>query len=329
VIAFPFDLESSVKRVLGAVSPSVIVIVESEFWPVFLRACHERRTPVILLNGHFSEKHYPSQSLTYRLLPFTLKHFTLLLMQSRRDADGIVQLGADPERVMVVGNLRFDFDCHGYEQKVAELNERLGLTGGRLIVAGSVRPGEEEQVVGAFAEVIRLPGLQDVRLLLAPRNPARCERAEIVIRQFGLSWVRRSQAAAASGARSCQVILLDTLGELAALYAMADIAFVGGSLIPEPGGHNILEPALFSKPIVVGPYTWNVDSVVEAFRRDGALIQLSPPSARPLGAQLVDTLLLLLEDPIRRQTLGQRARSLLERHRGGTEATFAQISRFL
>jgi 3-deoxy-D-manno-octulosonic-acid transferase len=255
VIYFPLDFKFSVRRVLEAVSPSLVVIVEADFWPTFLRACRQRSIPVIRVNGHFNERRFPRGGTIYRLFPSMVEHFSVLLMQSQKDADRILELGADPSRVMVTNNLKFDLSVLGFREKVAELDGLLGLIGSRLIVAGSVRTGEEELLLAAFAALVRRPGFQDVRLLMAPRNPKHFDKVEALIRRVGLSCIRRSPAAAEHDARTCQVILLDSLGELASLYSVADVVFIGGSLTQTSGGHNILEPAQFGKPILIGPYT--------------------------------------------------------------------------
>jgi len=251
-----------------------------------------------------------------------------LLMQSQRDAERALQLGAPPNRVVVTGNLKYDLMAPDLRTKLSELDQWFDLTHSRCIVAGSTARGEEKLLLDAFAALIRQPDTSQIRLLLAPRHPERFDEVAALIAQTGLSFARRSQPSEAPHNRTCQVILLDTVGELAAVYAAAKIVFVGGSLVPV-GGHNILEPALFGKPIVVGPHTSNFQAIVQEFLQADAIIQLAPSATTPYPDQLVDVFKSLVLDSTKRQRRGANARALLERNRGATERTLELIAGFL
>ncbi|RMG50491.1 MAG: 3-deoxy-D-manno-octulosonic acid transferase [Acidobacteria bacterium] len=328
VIYFPFDFGFSVRRCLEAINPSLVLVVETEIWPTFLRLCRRRGIPVILVNGRISNRSFAGYRTVRSFMERVLDHFTLLLMQSARDAERILALGADPGRVMVTGNLKYDLEIPNVDQKISELNDVFDLTGSPLIVAGSTASGEEKWVLEAFAILSQKSGMENVRLLLAPRHPERFGEVAALIERMGFDFVRRSEAKGERVERSSRVILLDTLGELAAVYATADVVFVGGSLVPV-GGHNILEPALFGKPIVIGPYTSNFQAIVDEFKAEHALIQLSPPSPGSYEQRLADIFEQLFTDARRREELGRRARHLLDRNRGATERTLAEIGRFL
>ncbi len=327
VIYFPFDFGFSVRRCLEAIAPSLILVVETEIWPTFLRLCRQRGIPVILINGRISDRSFAGYRAVRPFMERVLDHFTLLLMQSARDAERILALGADPERVVITGNLKYDLEIPNVDQKISELNDLLDLAGQPLIVAGSTAPSEERWLLQAFTLLTQKPGTENVRLLLAPRHPERFEEVAALIERMGFDLIRRSEAKRERAARSSRIILLDTLGELAAVYAMADVVFVGGSLVPV-GGHNILEPARFGKPIVVGPHTSNFQAIIDEFKAEHALIQLPQSPQNAYEQQLAEVFEHLLKDVHRREEMGRRARHLLDRNRGATERTWAEIGRF-
>jgi 3-deoxy-D-manno-octulosonic-acid transferase len=328
VIYFPLDFGFSVRRTLDKIVPSLVLIAETEIWPNFLRICSQRGLPVILVNGRISDRSFARYSAVRPFMARALNQFSWLLMQSQRDADRVLHLGARPDRVVMIGNLKYDLAVPASDGKLAELANLLGLSQGRLIVAGSTAQGEEKLLLDAFSTLIQQTDSSNVRLLLAPRHPERFDEVESLIRQRGLSFVRRSRIESRNDAHVSRIILLDTVGELASLYSTADVVFVGGSLVPV-GGHNILEPALFGKPIVIGPYTSNFQAIVHEFNQEKALLQLAPPHHRAYHDQLVETLRWLLNDSAQSQALGNNARSLLERNKGATDRTLDYIRPFL
>lgn len=327
-IYFPFDFAFCIRRALNQLAPSLVLITETEIWPNFLRACHQYHVPVILINGRISDRSFRGYYALRRYMAGVLDQFSLLLMQSQRDAERARQLGAPSDRVVVTGNLKYDLMVPDLRARVSELDHQFDLTHSRLIVAGSTARGEEQLLLEAFATLLQQPETGHLRLLLAPRHPERFDEVAALIAQAGFSFARRSQPSDTTHSRTCPVILLDTVGELTAAYAAADIVFVGGSLVPV-GGHNILEPALFGKPTVVGPYTSNFQAIVQEFIHEEALIQLTPPDTAPYPSQLFDVFRSLILDEPRRQKLGQKARNLLERNRGATDRTLKLIAGFL
>lgn len=301
----PFDFPHSVRRALEVLNPSLVLLVETELWPNLIHEARRRGTRVALVNGRISPRSFPRYRRLGRLLRGVLEEVDLFLMQGEAHAERVRALGAPSDRVQVTGNLKFDAVEPGF------LPERLVrlLQGGAprpLWVAGSTVVGEEELVLAAFHGVRqRVP---QARLLLAPRHPERFDALPSLVEAAGFRCLRRSSLGAVSWSDG-EVLLLDSLGELAQIYALASVVFVGGSLVPS-GGHNILEPAVAGKPVVVGPHMENFQEIADQFRTEKALLQVA--SADDLGREVASLLL----DEERRRAVGERARALVGRNRG-------------
>jgi 3-deoxy-D-manno-octulosonic-acid transferase len=311
-VYFPLDFGWIARRALDRLHPRLVLLTETELWPNFLAACRERGTPVVLINGRISPRSFPRYRLVRRWFQRVLEDIRLFCMQSAQDAERILALGAPEDRVRVVGNLKFDLPTAGREADTASARGALGLLPGqRLVAAGSTHRGEEDVILEAFrgASATR----PDLCLLLAPRHPERLEEVEGQVRRAGLSWVRRSRLPAASAA-GAPVILLDTVGELARLYAAASVVFVGGSLIPH-GGQNILEPAAYARPVLHGPHMGNFAEMRDLFQQAGAAIQVTD------GRSLRRHLEALLDDPSTANRMGKAGREIVEAHRGATRRT--------
>jgi 3-deoxy-D-manno-octulosonic-acid transferase len=323
VLTFPLDLPFAVERVLDRVRPSVVCLVETEIWPNFLAACRRRGVRVALVNGRLSDGSYRGYHRVRALLARVLGDVDVFLMQSEADADRIRRLGARTDRVEVAGNLKYDVDREALEARLAErraaVEEAFALPDTRpLVVAGSTAPGEEAMLAEALASVRSRPGLEATRLLVAPRHPERFDEVARLLESLGLTVLRRS---APSSRTDADVLLLDSIGELATVYAHADVVFVGGSLVPK-GGHNIIEPALYSRPIVVGPHTENFRQIVSDFRASEAVEQL-PPGAG--GRELADAIGRLLGDPRAARRMGERASAVLDENRGATARMLERV----
>jgi 3-deoxy-D-manno-octulosonic-acid transferase len=334
IFYFPLDWSGPVLRALAAVQPGVVIVVETEIWPNFLRECRGAGTPVIFVNGRLSER--SSRSFRWALLfsAGTLAGFlkrvlgdaTLFLMQSEEDAARLVALGAAAERVLVAGNLKYDLAEPSESDLSAWLAAELAKGyRGPVIIAGSVMANEERAVLQAFAEVER--EFPRALLILAPRKPEQFDNAASVIASSGHKLLRRGElklngAGTAALSEPGNVFLLDSLGELAGLYRLADAVFVGGSLVPS-GGHNILEPAAFRKVPIYGPSMENFREMAGKFLAAGAAIQVE--SAEELGAAWRD----LLREPERAARMGACARDLADRNRGATGRVLLEIERVL
>jgi 3-deoxy-D-manno-octulosonic-acid transferase len=306
----PFDFPHAVRRALEVVNPSLLVLVETELWPNLIHEASRRGARVALVNGRISPRSFPRYRRVRRFLSGMLSEVDLFLMQGEPHAERIRAMAAPPERVKVTGNLKFDaVEAGRPPERVVRL-----LHGGSprpLWVAGSTMPGEEELVLRAFHRVReRVP---HARLLLAPRHRERFAEVPGLIESAGFRCLRRSALDPDSWSDG-EVLLLDTLGELAQVYSLASVVFVGGSLVPT-GGHNILEPAVAGKPVVVGPHMENFQEIADTFHAESAMVQVA--SADELGREVSA---LMLDEP-RRRALGERARGLVGRNRGAVGRT--------
>ncbi|HLX00028.1 MAG TPA: 3-deoxy-D-manno-octulosonic acid transferase [Candidatus Acidoferrales bacterium] len=330
VFYFPFDWAWIVRRVIRAIKPACIIILETEIWPHFLRETRRANVPIVFANGRISDRSFRRHQRLLGALGFLARHFyknvlanaTIFLMQSETDADRVRTLGAPPERVVVTGNLKYDSPqpaATPLESWLASAVDRLGRR--PLIVAGSVTSGEEPLVLIAFG--VLQGQIRNSFLVLAPRKPERFDAAARHIEESHRKYVRRSQLRLAGDDRDAlagdeSVLLLDSIGELAGLYGIADAVFIGGSLVPA-GGHNLLEPAGFGKPPLFGPSMENFQEVASAFLARGAALQVDSPES--LGVAWIE----LVEDAERNRRMGETARSLVEENRGATERTIKRI----
>ena len=330
IFYFPLDWKGPVRRSLAATEAAIVIIVETEIWPNFLRECRRANVPVIFVNGRLSEKSYRGYrgafSYTGGLLSGFLKRIlsdaTLFLMQSEQDAARLLALGAPPQRVLVTGNLKYDLAEPPESPLSVWLANELARNNRRpVLVAGSVVADEEAAVLRAFADVER--EFPSALLILAPRKPDQFDNAAAIVARSERKLVRRREitlngAGNAALAESGSVFLLDSLGELAGIYRLADAVFVGGSLVAS-GGHNILEPAAFSRVPVYGPSMENFREMATNFLEAGAGIRVD--NSESLGAAWCA----LLKDPDRAARMGAIARNLVDRNRGATHRVLEHI----
>ena len=308
----PFDWPGPVRKALATLNPALLLLVETEIWPNLIHEARAKGTRVAVVNGRISPRSFARYRLVRRWLESVLHDVDLFLMQAESHAERVRRIGAPAERVRVTGNLKFDA---AEAPRAPGRLVRLLLDGHRrdhpMWVAGSTVTGEEELVLRAFHRVReRLP---ETRLVLAPRHPERFSEVPALIEAAGFRCLRRSELDPGRW-RGGEVLLLDTMGELAQIYPLATVVFVGGSLVPS-GGHNILEPAVAGKPIVVGPHMENFQEIADQFLAEGAMVQVR--SAEELAREVES----LLSDEVRRKSLGARARSLIERNRGALGRT--------
>ena len=327
---FPVDLASIIKRVLDRVQPAMIVIIDTEIWPNLVNQAHRRGIPVVLANGRISAASFRYYRWAKPVLRKVFRNYTLLMMQSEEDARRITQIGASPEKLMVTGNIKFDKSL--VEQETKESTDRAleadfcsADPKAPLIVAGSTHPGEEEILLEVLRRVRSFPELGQTRLLLAPRHPERFDEVAGLILRSGFTVRRRTDRTGSPD--GADILLLDTLGDLAAAYRLATVVFVGGTLIRH-GGHSILEPALHSKAIVLGPSMENFRGILEEFQARGGIRQISAGKEdRNLQAeQLTREFVNLLQNTQERESLGKKAFSILEANRGAAQVTADQIA---
>lgn len=324
VFYFPFDLQPFVGRTLRIVNPRLFIMMETELWPNLLRACRKAGVKTMLVNGRISSRSYPRYKMARSFFRKVLADVDRFCMQSQESADRIIDIGADPARVSVTGSLKFEsveppagVSAGRGEGRVLRY---FRISPNRLVyIAASTLKGEEGPVLQAFAAVRRQQ--PTALLIIAPRKPERFGEAEGLARAEGYRVIRRSDLPVDAEPQE-DVVILDTVGELAQLFQIATVVFVGGSLV-DKGGHNILEPAVHGKPIVFGPYMQNFKEIAESFTKSQAGIQLAATE------QLSDVFVRLAGDPQERARLGQAARALLEANRGAKPATLEAIEALL
>ena len=307
VFYFPMDFAFAVRPYLRALRPRMVVIAETEFWPNFMRLAHASGARIAVVNARISDRSWPSYRRFRGLLRRLLANVDLFLAQTQEDAARLQDIGASPERVRVAGNLKFDIPGPAPMAIVESVRKSIAEGGaGPVLVCGSTVEGEEPLLLKAFENLL----VQYPRavMILAPRHPERFAVVAALLEQMSIRFCRRSLwkgEALGSG-----VLLLDTIGELAALYALADVAFVGGSLVPR-GGHNIIEPAQYGVATMVGNHTENFRDIVSLFR-DRDAVKIVGPAELPL------VLLELLANDEGRRALGQRAAETMRAQTGAT-----------
>jgi 3-deoxy-D-manno-octulosonic-acid transferase len=348
VFYLPFDLGFIVDRTLRLVRPRLFVMMETEIWPNLLRACNRDGVKTALVNGRISSRSYPRYRVARFFFRRVLAHVDRFCMQGEESARRILDIGALRERVTVTGSLKFDsLDFPQVDRGPAEASPTVQARHRRhqgpsvhdvhhrgrarvlryfrvdrarpVVIAASTLKGEEEPVLEAFQRIRAT--MTNALLIVAPRKPERFDEVERIVRRAGWNVARRTELRVDAEPRH-DVVILDTIGELAELFQVATVVFVGGSLV-DAGGHNILEPAVFGKPIVFGPHMHNFAEISRTFLDNGAAVQVRS------GRELESVLLELLGDPVRRASLGAAARALVEANRGARSKTLAVLADLL
>ncbi len=318
VFYFPLDFAWIVRRYLRELRPVLLVLAETELWPRLLYEAHREGAEIVVINGRISDRSLPRYHRLRRLWhPFWSK-LTRVLAQSEEDAQRFASIGIPRDAIEVTGNLKYDVRTALDMDITRQLRKALPARA-KVFVAGSTLEGEEAMLLDAFTQARRV--LPDLVLILAPRHPERFDAVATLLRKQNLTWVRRSEwignpKKLAAGS----VFLLDSIGELASVYALATVAFVGGSLVPA-GGHNPLEPAQFGVPILMGAHTQNFRGVMEALMVENAIAVTTPE-------KLASTLQELLVSP-QAAEMGQRAYSVFEQQAGASERTLVILEKLL
>ena len=318
VFYFPLDFAFAIGPYLRLLQPELIVMAETEFWPNFLRLAHASGARIAVVNARISDRSWPGYRRFRRLLVRVLQQIDLFLAQTEEDAHRLEAIGAPAQRVHVTGNLKFDVAAPAAPPIVGSLRTSFQQSqAGPVIVCGSTVDGEEPLLLQAFVNV--LASHPRAVVILAPRHPERFGEVTELLNQLGMRFWRRSLWSGDS--LTGGILLIDTIGELAALYGLADIAFVGGSLVPR-GGHNIIEPAVHGVPIVVGNHTENFRDIVGLFQSHGAVRVVGP-------AELPLVLMELISNPDERAELGRRAAQTLRTQMGATQRTLNALQELL
>ncbi len=321
---FPLDLPSVTRRAVAAIDPAFLICMETELWPNMLRTLASRGVPVMIANGRISDRSYRRYRLVRRFMASVLADVRVFAMQSDEDARRIIALGAQPERVVVTGNIKVDAAAADPPGSGDLWRRLLALAPGqRVWVAGSTHPGEEALVLDAHRTA--LAEHPELVLVIAPRHPERTREVLALVDRRGWPSVRRSElpaAVTATAAAVPPVVILDTVGELAMLYSIADVVFVGGSLVPM-GGHNVLEAAQRRKPVLIGPHTGNFRESVGLLESAGAALVVRDAS------ELAHELRRLLADGDHRLKLGDAGYEAVASRHGAVRETLDLVGRYL
>ena len=315
----PFDRQNIMEVLVGRIKPRLLIITETELWPNLLASVAEAGIPLMLINGRISDYSFPRYKKFRKFLQPLLQEFAVILVQSELDQERFVELGADRKKVIRVGSTKYDkpapqFDAAALNQLRAE----MGLNqDGVTLVAGSVRPGEEEIVIDAYQALKEQQ--KNFQLIIAPRHATQYDVVEGLLKARQLRMQRRSAGPALA---PVDVLLLDTMGELAKTYALGDFAFVGGSLV-NIGGHNPFEPASYGKPVIMGPYVNNVREIAGDLQQHGGLLIV------PDSAELKRAIEKLLTDRNYREAAGQQAYAVWQKHQGATKEVCAFVEKYL
>jgi len=318
VFYFPLDLAFAIRPYLKRLQPRLVVLAETEFWPNFLRLARQNGAQIAVVNTRISDRSLPRYSRFRPLLSRVLRNIDLFLAQTEADAERLKQIGAPPDRVQVSGNLKYDVVPPAPPPIVSSLRKAFQQAhAGPVFVCGSTVEDEEPLLVRAFESVLATHPA--AVMILAPRHPERFPKVAELLQQLGVRFWQRSLWSGEPIVGG--VLLLDSIGELAALYALADVAFVGGSLVPR-GGHNIIEPAQYGVPIVVGNHTENFREIVALFQSRDAVRVVTPP-------ELPLVFMELAADEAKRTALGRRAAETLQLETGATTRTLEALAGLL
>ncbi len=311
IFYFPFDYPCIIRRVIKGINPEIVLIAETELWPNFFRELKRQGIPSAVINGRISPHSYKNYQKFRKFFGMVFDQVTLFCMQSEEDAQRIRDIGADPGKVMVTGNLKFDQKILGTQANPVAIS-----AGRKVITAGSTHRGEEAALLEVFTRLReKYPKLL---LIIAPRHPERFDEVEGVINSAGYECQRRTSLRGPVK----DVLLLDTIGELRSFYAVCDIAFVGGSLV-KVGGHNLLEPAAMKKPVIFSRYMFNFKEISEALISSGGGIMVKDKG------ELYAEFNALLADGERAKSMGERAFRVIEANTGAAKKTIEAISRLI
>jgi len=314
VTYLPLDLSFIVSSVMEKIKPSLFILAETELWPNLITHLYQKGVPLIVVNARISDASFKGYLCIRFLLKNMLNKIHLFCVQTRRDSQRLIRLGVSENRIRITGNMKFDIHNYtGLRKDAKDLRPKLGIKPQeKFLVAGSTHTGEEEVILAAYKKL--LVNFPDLRLLIAPRHPERTSEVQRLIQLSGFAAVRISQLSPSEASRSDKVavFILDTVGELLSFYSIADVVFVGGSLVRK-GGHNILEPAMFAKPVLFGPHMFNFRDIAELFLEQRAALLVK--DTQELYLKIKD----LLDNPSKIEFLTQRARDLLIANQGATQ----------
>jgi 3-deoxy-D-manno-octulosonic-acid transferase len=317
VFYYPLDFSWSTRRVLRRVRPVAVILMELEIWPNFLLSTSVTEVPVLLVNGRISSRSYRRYGILQRVIPEPMDRIVLYCVQTRKYAERFRRLGVRPDRIHVTGTMKFDnIRTEDVDAAASEVRRELGIAAGeRVLMGGSTHPTEEEALLRIFRRLVAVH--PDFRLVLVPRHPERLDEVESLVRRHGFEVVRKTRIGAGR-----PVVLVDTMGELARIYAAADLVFVGGSLIPH-GGQNMMEPAGLGRAVLFGPHVENFRETVDVLLEARGVRMAADPS------DLEAAVLELAADPAAAREMGARARRVIIEEKGASERIMAHVRPFI
>ncbi|MBI4527637.1 MAG: 3-deoxy-D-manno-octulosonic acid transferase [Deltaproteobacteria bacterium] len=321
-IFLPLDFFWVVRRALRFFDPCLLLFVETEIWPNLLQVAHRRGVPTLLLSGRLSAKAFRHYRFFRVFFSRVLRHFTAIGMQSREDAERLMRLGAAPEKISLTGNLKYALAGASDSGAKSTLERSIADHGKKrrpVVVVGSSHRGEEEVLLDVL-ELLKTP-FPELLMVLAPRHPQRFSEVERLVKKRKFRYEKKSQMNGRVAGQT-DVILLDTMGDLSLFYSMADVAFVGGSLV-DAGGHNLVEPARFRKPVLFGPYVENCAAVAKAMKQRGGGIEVHGKE------DLVREIRGLLSDREKAERMGEMAHGVVEGDRPAVQRTMDLVSLYL
>lgn len=319
LIYLPFDINYSVKRALRKIRPEVFILIETEIWPNLLHALNREGIPSLIINGRISQRSFRGYAFVKHFMRGILKNISKFGMQTHTDAERIKAIGADPSKIEITGSIKYDQPSSLNSMDLERLKISYGLGERPLIIAGSTHEGEEQVILDAFRELKE--DFKDIILLIAPRHIERVGKIEGILRDMAIISKRWTELKE-SELDNASVIILDTIGELAHIYCIATVVFIGGSLVPD-GGHNILEPAIYSKPIIFGPYMGNFKDIAQTFLEKGAARQVSN------GSHIKREIEYLLRNVDAARSMGENARNVIEENKGAVKKTLRMVEEFI
>lgn len=321
-IYFPFDFLPVVRRALDAIQPELVIIMETEIWPNFTREAASRNIPVILANGRISDRSFARYLKFSWFFRHALQLFSRLCMQTGTDCERIIAIGAPAERTQKSGNLKYDIPFRQVDQdEKRRLKEQYSIPDGLLVLmAGSTHAGEEQYVIDTYRKLLLV--FEGLFLVLVPRHPERATEVAALLERSGIPFRRRTSLTGPEEFQKGEALLVDTVGEMMKLYAISDVAFVGGSLVPT-GGHNLLEPASLGVASVFGPHMGNFREIAELVLQYGAGVQVDSPEA------LTESCRTLITSSELRRVLGLNGLKLMRDNGGATERHMEVVADYL
>lgn len=317
----PLDFSFIVKAVIEKINPALFILAETEIWPNLLTCLKHRNTPVVVVNARISRRSFKGYAAVRFLVGRVLNKVSLFCAQTEGDKEKLILLGAKKDKVRVTGNLKFDLqeDLAGPEKAKARLKEDLRFSPeDKIFVAGSTHAPEEAIIIKMYRGLLK--EFKDLKLIIAPRHPERAKEVAAIASRFGFRPVFISQdKPACAGCIPSPVFIVDVIGRLMDFYAIADIVFVGGSLIKK-GGQNILEPAVLAKPVIFGPHMFNFNDIAELYLGGGAAILADNED------ELLNAVKYLLSNPREAAALGKKAKGLILDNQGATQRTLSLIA---